>query len=505
MDGNFRNALPVNAQVGVVGAGTMGAGIAQVAALAGHSVLIYDTREGAAEAAIKKIIASVEKVAAKGRVTEEQVAQVRGSLRAAPGITELKDCGLVIEAIVEELEAKRELFCSLEEVVNADALLATNTSSISVTAIAASLRSPERFAGMHFFNPAPVMPLVEVVSGEATSAGVAERIFATAVNWGKIPVHAKSTPGFIVNRVARPFYAEALRVLEEGAADCATIDAVMREAGGFAMGPFELMDLIGNDVNFAVTRSVYEGFNGDPRFEKSELQRQLVEQGFLGRKSGRGFYGYGEGAPAILPSTMDSYPTPTEIRIYEGGFFSDALMLRLKKANLPYTQCAAHVDGRIADASGCVVYLTDGRTAATRAGQSGVRNTILVDLALDAYRATRLAITSADQLSAAASAAGLLQAAGYAVSRINDIPGMIVFRTVAMLANVAADAVEQGVCSTADCDLAMRKGVNYPLGPLEWAEKIGTARVVAALDNLGEAYGQERYRVSPLLRRKAGI
>ena len=496
-------ALPASAQIGVVGAGTMGAGIAQVAALAGHRVLLYDTRVGAAESAIAGICSSVDKLVERRRVTVEQSAHVRRGLQPIATITELKDCALVIEAIVENLETKRALFHELEAVVSAGALLATNTSSISVTEIASSLRNPERLIGMHFFNPAPLMPLVEVISGEATSTSAAECIYATATKWGKIPVHAKSSPGFIVNRVARPFYAESLRVLQEGASDCATIDAVMRESGGFRMGPFELMDLIGNDVNYAVTCSVYEDFHRNPRFEPSVLQQELVDAGFLGRKTGRGFYRYDDGAPASLPSTIEPCTTPSDTRIYDGGFFSEALVERLEKAKATIVRCAAHADGRIADSSECVLYLSDGRTAATRAAETETKNLVLVDLALDAKNATRLAITSASTDNALKSAAGLLQAAGYAVSEINDIPGMIVLRTVAMLANEAADAVNQGVCSAVDCDLAMRKGVNYPLGPLEWADKLGVSKIVRALDNMRNAYGLERYCVSPLLRQEA--
>jgi 3-hydroxybutyryl-CoA dehydrogenase len=500
---NFRASLPTSAMIGVVGAGTMGAGIAQVAALAGHGVLLFDTRNGAAESAIAGISESIDKLVKKGRVPVEQAAQVRSGLLPVVTIDDLKDCTLVIEAIVESLEAKRTLFRDLEEIVAADALLATNTSSISVTSIAALLKNPERLAGMHFFNPASLMPLVEVISGAATSTSVAECIYATAAKWGKIPVHAKSSPGFIVNRVARPFYSEALRVLQEGASDCATIDAVMRESGGFRMGPFELMDLIGNDVNYAVTRSVYEGFNRDARFEPSTLQQELVDAGNLGRKTGRGFYRYDDGAPASLPSTAEPCPVPKDIRIYDGGFFSEALMERLRKAKVSFVRCAAHADGRIADSSECVLYLTDGRTALAQATQTGIKNTVLVDLALDPISATRLAITSTHKDNSFTHAAGLLQTAGYAVSEIDDIPGMIVLRTVTMLANEAADAVDQGVCSAADCDLAMRKGVNYPLGPLDWADKFGIEKIARALDNMRDAYGLERYRVSPLLRQKA--
>lgn len=483
----------------------MGAGIAQVAALAGHKVKLFDTRTGAAQSAIDHIHTMVGKLAAKGRVTDQQVNCVRAGMSAANSLEDLGNCGLIVEAIVENLEAKQNLFRSLEEFVTADALLATNTSSISVTSIASALKTPERLLGMHFFNPAPLMPLVEIISGVATSLAAAAALYVTAKAWGKVPVYAKSTPGFIVNRVARPFYAEALRVLNEGGSDCATIDAIMRETGGFRMGPFELMDLIGHDVNYAVTRSVFDAFYGDPRFTPSLRQFELVEAGFLGRKSGRGFYTYGENDVAVVAQTSASGAMPKKFRLFGDLSLTTALASRFGEKSLVFERIAEQADGRIAEADDVVLYTSDGRTASARAQINGVPNTVLVDLALDMSTAVRLVISRADSCSASASAVaiGLLQAAGYSISEIDDIPGMVVLRTVAMLANEAADAVNQGVCNAFDCDLAMRKGVNYPLGPLEWADKIGPAGVVAILDNLRDAYGDTRYRVSPLLRRKA--
>lgn len=498
-------ALAPSVAVGVVGAGAMGAGIAQVACLAGHRVLLYDTRAGAAAAAAEGILAMIDKLLSRGKITEAQASSVRQGLSPATTLEDFQGCGLVIEAIVENLEAKRALFRSLEEVLAADALLATNTSSLSVTAIASSLLHPERLLGMHFFNPAPLMPLVEIISGAATAEAAAQSLYATARSWGKVPVLARSTPGFIVNRVARPFYAESLRALHEGAADCATIDAILRESGGFRMGPFELMDLIGHDVNYAVTSSVFHAFYGDGRFTPSLRQLELVEAGFLGRKTGRGFYRYGEDAPVAAPATCEKGLPPGNLRVYGTEGLAAALDERLSHANVPFAREGSHVDGRLAECDACVLYASDGRTATARSAESGIRDTVLVDLAFDPASAVRLAITKADQSGSAAiqAAAGLLQAAGYLVSVIDDTPGMIVLRTVAMLANEAAAAVGQGVCSAGDCDLAMRKGVNYPMGPLEWAGNLGPHAVVQVLDHLREAYGEERYRVSPLLRRKA--
>jgi len=499
--------------VAVIGSGAMGAGIAQVAAASGHPVRLFDTRPEAASKAIFEIGKVFDKLVDKGRMSAVDADLARARLQAVDALAQLKDAALVVEAIVENLDAKRTLFSELESIVDARAILATNTSSISVTAIAAGLRHPERLVGMHFFNPVPLMALVEVVSGLATDKEVADTVHATALAWGKEPVHAKSTPGFIVNRVARPYYAEALRLLQEGAADAPTLDAVMRECGGFRMGPFELMDLIGHDVNFSVTQSVHAAYFGDQRFTPSVLQQELVNAGFLGRKSGRGFYRYGEDAVkpvvhtephAIRPHTVgisvsrevqSSVVSPMEARLADAGFTA---------THREPLQGAEKHEAPAFHTNGAAIFLTDGRSATERAAANNHPNTVVYDLLFDHARATRIALARADQCSEEAyqAAVGLFQAAGFAVTRLDDIPGLIVMRTVAMLANEAADAVNQGVCSAAAVDTAMQKGVNYPRGPLAWADAVGIAHVVTVLANLGALYGEDRYRISPLLRRK---
>ena len=478
----------------------MGAGIAQVASAAGHTVRLLDNRVGAAAQAIDGIRAQFDKMAAKGKITAT-AAQANGArLFVAHELSDLADAALVIEAIVESLPVKQQLFRDLEAVVLDTCILSTNTSSISITAIGAALQNPQRLAGLHFFNPAPLMALVEVVSGLATDTQVTDVLFATAIAWGKTPVSAKSTPGFIVNRVARPYYAEALRVLTEGGADCATLDACCREAGGFRMGPFELMDLIGHDVNFAVTRSVWNAFFNDPRFLPALVQQELVDAGFLGKKSGRGFYQYTTGAAKPAPATEAAQAGPQDIVIYGQSGAAQALAERLSARQVVFTQAAGQGDA-FASAAGATLYVTDGRTATRRSSDTQTPDTVLVDLALDYARAARLAISVAAQCNPAASrsAIGLLQAAGFAVSTLRDIPGLIVMRTVAMLSNEAADAVNQGVCDVQGVDTAMRLGLNYPCGPLAWANAVGIPTISTVLTHLAQTYGEDRYRTSPLI------
>jgi 3-hydroxybutyryl-CoA dehydrogenase len=299
--------LDRSAPIAVIGAGAMGTGIAQVAAVAGHPVMVYDTAKGAAERAVAAIGKRVATLVDKGRLDLDPA---RLLLTVVHLPQDLAPVRCVIEAVAEDLAVKQALFASLEAIVAPDCVLATNTSSLSPTAIAAALDYPERLVGLHFFNPAPVMRLVEMVSGLATSPEVAAAVTALVQDWGKQVVRAAATPGFIVNRVARPFYGEALRLAEEQAAGPATIDAVLTHAGGFAMGPFALMDLVGQDVNEAVTRSVWAGFGYDPRFAPSLLQRALVEAARLGRKSGQGWYEYGEGAAPPSPDVAASRPAP---------------------------------------------------------------------------------------------------------------------------------------------------------------------------------------------------
>ena len=483
------------APVALVGAGTMGAGIAQVAAVAGHPVIVYDAAEGAAARAVASVRDQVARLVQKGRL--EGPVDLR--LEVAGELGELARAACVIEAVAEDLAVKQALFADLEKVVAPDCVLATNTSSLSPTAIAAGLSHPGRLVGLHFFNPAPVMRLVEVVSGLATDPAVAAAVTTLAQDWGKQVVQASATPGFIVNRVARPFYAEALRLAEERVASPATIDAVLTQAGGFRMGPFALMDLVGQDVNEAVTRSVWTAFGYDPRFAPSLLQRAMVEAGWLGRKTGRGWFRYGDDAEPSQPDAAPARSAP--LWVTEHGESPLRVLIGRSRVEIRPGEGGP---GTVELPGGALLARCAGRPATALAADWG-QPVVVADRTLDDATAEGVAIAASDggSADAVAEATGLLQAAGLAVYVVDDAPGLVVTRTVAMLVNGAVDARNQGVASAADIDTAMRLGTNYPLGPLAWGDRWGPATIVGILDAMQAWYGEDRYRPSALLRRIA--
>ncbi|MEU3046942.1 3-hydroxyacyl-CoA dehydrogenase [Streptomyces sp. NPDC006984] len=482
-------AIDPSRTVAVVGTGTMGQGIAQVALAAGHPVRLHDAVPGRAEEAALAVAARLDRLVEKGRMTPADRDTARARLHPATSIAELADAALVVEAVLERLDVKQELFAELEKVVADDCLLATNTSSLSVTAVAGPLRVPGRFLGLHFFNPAPLLPLVEVVSGHATDEQAARTARGTVAAWGKTPVGCADLPGFIVNRLARPFYAEAFAVHEEHRIEPALIDLVLRECGGFRMGPFELTDLIGQDVNEAVTRSVWQSFFHSPKFQPSLAQQRLVESGRLGRKTGHGWYSYAEGAER--PVTEDAEPQDAPAYVVAEGDLgpAGALLELIREAGIAVRPEDEDQGTRLVLPSGGQLVLADGQAACE------FRDVVYFDLALDYRTAGRVALSCAPDVrpDTLAQATGLFQALGKKVTVLGDVPGMIVARTVAMLGDLAADALARGVATAQDIDTAMRLGVSYPRGPLEWNEALGRDWAWELLANLDETVPTGRY------------
>ena len=484
----------------VVGAGIMGMGIAQVAAQSGHNVWLYDTRAEAAVQAKHKLADTLAALVTKGKMTADAVQGVLSRITPVAQLSDAAHVRLVVEAIVENLAVKRSLFQELEALVGEHCILATNTSSLSVTAIANGLKHPARMVGMHFFNPVPLMKLVEVVSGLQTDAAVAQSIFDLAGAWGKTAVHARSTPGFIVNRIARPFYAETLALLQEQAAQPEQLDALFRGAG-FRMGPCELIDLIGHDTNFSVTQSVFEANFFDRRFTPSLVQREMVEGGLLGRKSGRGFYNYPDGAPALAASHVSTLPATAQWVVHGSGDVADALASAVSQCLGGKTASRATSSNWVGlEVAGLQLRQTDGRPAWQVAQDACLKDVAVFD-ELPTVAGGVLAFACVGRQNASELAAAALHALGYVPAQVSDTPGLVVARTLAMLVNEAADAVLHGVCTPEGANAAMKLGVNYPAGPFDWLDRMGRARVVAVLHALDACYRGERYRVSPWLQR----
>jgi 3-hydroxybutyryl-CoA dehydrogenase len=480
--------------IGVIGAGTMGMGICEVAAANGHKVQVFDVNQGFAEQAHEAMQARLKKRVLRGKITTEQADAIARSIRVVPELSALKVCDLVIEAVVEDLAVKQQLFKELETILKAEALLATNTSSISVSAIAAVLDNPQRLFGLHFFNPAPVMKLVEVIAGLETDPQHIEQAVQLCRQWGKKPVRAQSSPGFIVNRVARPFYGEALKLRQEQLASVEHIDAVMTEAAGFRMGPFELMDLIGIDVNYAVSQTVYQAMFNDPRFKPSLIQSEMVHANLLGKKTGHGFYDHAEGAARPKPeyryseANFDQLVVPEELT-YLSVLFSE----------FEYDKRKWQGDQVVI--SGCHLVLSDGLTARQHESLSG-QPTCVVDLSMDYRKAQTVNLAFGPEVNEFMQhrIIALLGHIGKQVLVTDDQPGLIAMRTIAMLINEAADTVFNGVCGPKEVDLAMRFGVNYPKGLLAFAEELGWAHVARTLEHLQQWFGDDRYRLSPYIR-----
>lgn len=491
--------------VGVVGAGAMGIGIAEVAAAAGHKTLVFDTNLEAANSALAAMKNRLEGRVSRGKITQEAAEEIVKRVSVVSSLAELRDAGLIIEAIVEKLEIKQHVFSELENVVSRETLLTSNTSSISITKIAAALDHPERFAGLHFFNPAPVMKLVEVIAGLQTDPSIVDRLVGLAQRWNKVPARAKSVPGFIVNRVARPFYAEGFLALEQGSATPEKIDAALTRSAGFRMGPMTLTDLIGHDVNLAVAQSVYAAYDGATRFRPSLFQKELVDAGRLGRKTGHGVFTYNDNqGPTVhlhIPS-KDTCELKLEVHPAALGlphaFKNDAAN---NAVDVIENDSLKNDQFKIGDV---LCLPNDGRSAGARASRYG-QPVLIFDWSKDPGSSDLLVISrsgevSQDKLSEITT---LFERLGRKTIAFNDRPGLIVLRTIAMLVNAACDAARDQVASELDIDRAMQFGVNYPHGPFEWARIIGPEKLVTVLENISAETGDPIYQPSEYLRAMA--
>lgn len=485
-----------NTTVAICGAGAMGAGIAQVAAQARHNTIVLDQNEEA----LARGRASVDKGAAallkRGKIDEAEADALKARVHWTLDLEALKVAGLVIEAIVETPEIKQSLFERIEAVTSDSAILATNTSSLSVTGLAAQLKRPRRFVGLHFFNPAPIMKLVEVVSGADTDPDIAAAALRLMESWGKVAVNARDVPGFIVNRVARPFYGEGWRALEEGVADAATLDFLYKDLAGFRMGPLELGDLIGHDINTAAAKSVFEAYYGRTRFTPSLAQEQLAAAGRLGRKTGRGVYDYSEGAEKPGPG-FESTATANDLEIRLSAEAVGPIVSYLDHLGVAYSTDDA-LEAPCAAIGDTLLDVTFGATANERAHELNAPF-VTLDWMRDAKSASAIVFAASDE-KARQAALHLAARANKQAVEIADRPGMVVFRTLAQLANCAADAIRDQVADAESIDKAMMNGVNYPFGLMAWASEVGYGNVVSALETIADWTGDQIYRPSEALR-----
>ena len=495
---------PVFTTVGIVGTGAMGRGIAQIAAQAGSTVLLFDTQAVAVEKAREALGAQWNKLVDKGRLSPEQASALKARLQSAAALADLAPCDLVVEAVVERLDVKKTLFGELEDIVAPSAVLATNTSSLSVTAIAARLKRPRQFAGYHFFNPVPLMKVVEVIAGLKSAAAVCQQLTDYARQMGHTPVQAGDTPGFIVNHAGRGYGTEALRIVSEGVADFATVDRILRDQVGFKLGPFELLDLTALDVSHPVMESIYRQYYDEPRFRPSVITAQRLSGGLLGRKSGEGFYRYVDGAPE-LPAE----PPVPEVSGLPPVWVSTRAARRAELYQLLKDLGATIETGTSPSAQALTLVAPLGFDVTTVAVVERLdpARTIGIDMLIDdaATRRRVLATNPATREDMRDAAHALFARDGKPVSVIRDSGGFVTQRVVANIVNIAADICQQRICSPKDLETAVTLGLGYPLGPLAMGDRWGPTNILEVLFNMQTVYGDPRYRPSPWLRRRGAI
>lgn len=495
---------PVFSRVAIIGAGAMGRGIAQIAAQAGSEVHLFDTQSGASSKAREAIGQTWDKLAEKGKLTAESVNLFKARLHDANRLMDLADCELVVEAIVEKIDIKKSVFADLEKTVAHDAVLVTNTSSLSVTAIAAGMQHPGRFAGYHFFNPVPLMKVVEVIAGLRTDAAVCHRLSDYARQMGHTPVQAGDTPGFIVNHAGRGYSTEALRIVSEGIADFATIDRILRDQVGFRLGPFELFDLTALDVSHHVIESIYRQYYDEPRYRPNVITAQRLAGGVVGKKVGEGFYKYIDGVqqvPAEAPVPVVSNLPPVWVSPRAARRAELLQLLKDLGARIETGQSPSP------DALTIVAPLGFDVTTVAVVDRHDPARTIGIDMLVpdSATRRRVLATNPATRTDMRDAAHALFARDGKPVSVIRDSGGFVTQRVVATIVNIASDMCQQQVCTPEDLETAVTLGLAYPMGPLAIGNRFGPDSILEVLFNMQTVYGDPRYRPSPWLRRRGAI
>ena len=485
--------------VGIVGCGVMGRGIAQIAALAGANVNLFDANQGAATTACSTLSSTLDTLVGKGKLTATIATGAIARLHPCESLEQFSDCDIVIEAIVEDLSAKKNLLTTLETIVSDSTILASNTSSLSVTAIAAGLRCPQRVAGFHFFNPVPVMKIVEVIGGILTDDSIVERLLALGKQWGHTAVRAKDTPGFIVNHAGRGFGTEGMRILSEGVTSIARLDHILRDTAGFKLGPCELMDMTGLDVSHPVMESIYHQYYEEPRFRPQGLTRQMQIAGLLGRKTGRGFYQYAADGKKIVPASATSERAePRQVWL---SHTEPALAERLIAAGYLFETGAQPS----AEALCIVTPLGNDCTDCVVRDKLDGRRTVAIDALFDSPLHHVVMTNPATDPHYLAQACEFFGNNGTQVSVIHDSSGLVAQRVVAHIINIACEIAQQGIALPADIDRAVVLGLGYPHGPLAWGDQLGAATVLRILTNLQTLSGDMRYRPSSWLQRRAAL
>ena len=492
--------------VGVAGTGAMGRGIVQVMVQGGCNVLLYDALEGAAQKARDYVESMLVKLAEKGRLTAQQAGEMRDRLHIVADVAGFKPCDLGVEVIVENLAIKKEFFAKLEAAVNDDCVLATNTSSLSVTAIAAACKRPERVAGYHFFNPVPLMKVVEVIAGARTGPGICEALTALTKRFGHTAVNAADTPGFIVNHAGRGYGTEALKVLGEGVTSFHALDRIMTGAAGFRLGPCELLDLTGMDVSHPVMESIYHQYYEEPRYRPSVIGQQRKDAGLLGRKTGQGFYRHPDGKQEVFPDPAVPATRPDSVWISRAA--AQANPTGHAAAMELIAKLGVRLEGGATPSGTALIVVTPLGTDATGAALDehlDATRTVALDTLLPLSLRRTVMTTPVTRPEVRDAAHGLFGADGVPVTVIRDSAGFVAQRILAAIVNVGCDIAQQGVCSPSDLDLAVTLGLSYPKGPLAFGDALGAMRVLTILQNIQMVTGDPRYRPSPWLTRRARL